>query len=261
MSRFHYFFPGATTEGEGNSALARAGLDPVIESGGRTWRGIRGGPGDQVGQLMTNAGGGEHRAAYLPETQTWRECGDDETGRFWIGYTTDTPPAPLDLVRPEVVDGHLIELSDGESWTVPMARVFPFGTRLPQTMALGPNHTTVKEVLPRYAALSHAAERIFEQVIEHGRWTEDDLLLIGLCSDALSVNYFVGEWELAAALRIFDTRSIRSIIEALIDWPTVQEIEALASGKKKSLASGQSTSSDGSTAKSGPISRPSASCT
>ena len=57
--------------------------------------------GIQVAAVATELG-------FFPDRQTWVDCGE-----FWLGWETENPPGPDDLLRPRPVGGEGVALGDG----------------------------------------------------------------------------------------------------------------------------------------------------
>lgn len=242
MSRFLYYFPGAKSQSDVEGVIEGAGLDGVIEPGNRLY-GSSTGPDGLGGMIMVN--GGDPSPRYLEDLQRWHECAD---GAFWVGYTTESPPGPADLARPELVDGHLVRLEDGQDWLVPVVRAFMGGTHLPERVSLSASGEVETRLLPSYVDLSRRLEAVFDMVQESdGRITfETTQEPFDLASDGLGVNYFAGRWELSA-LGIFTTVNLIDVLEALLDVPTYEKVAEFMGDKKKreNPVTGRSNSSDG----------------
>lgn len=65
------------------------------------------------------------RVGYFKDQQTWRKLPTVEgRGELWVGYWNDAKPGPVDLARPKFVRGINCTLADGNSWHIPVVRVF-----------------------------------------------------------------------------------------------------------------------------------------
>jgi len=179
---------------------------------------------------------------YDPAAQTWCQAAG---GTLWLGYPNDARPSPQDLLREEVVAGHLVRLGDGQEWMVPTARYFAGGSTLPQSIVLGPNGEKVTRALPRFAALSRHADRCAQNIrILMGmdeRPKDWQAMSVDegwdICVDALALNYRLGPNEVSL-LELVTTQNMQHILEALCDWQTVQAVaEAnIAAQSKKNAA-------------------------
>ena len=182
---------------------------------------------------------------------------------YWIGIEKESPPGSLDLQRPELINGHDVELEGfgpdaGDKWLVPCARLFGGGTMLPERMRLGPAHEWVSEVLPRFSEFSAIAESLwseFETGLERSIGENDDLpepMSISekcrICSMALSINYRVREEELSA-MGTLTTLNIEKTLAAIVDLTTLVDMMkdhlSVVSTEKKSESPASDISSGG----------------
>lgn len=174
------------------------------------------GPGGQDGMVYSDGNG---RTGYYPDNQKWTKVND-----WWLGVSREKIN-PDTLLRDEVVDGHFVKLEDGNEWLIPVARVFPIGTNLPESLVLGPDGQLVKEILPRFAAFTQKADEVFEFFRKEKGLLQTEAWEIAV--EALAINYHVGRQEVSA-LRLLTTANIAKIMQAIIDMPT-----AMAAEKKK----------------------------
>ncbi len=227
MSGFLYFVPGKKHVDD--KVLEEAGIKAIGKAEGLSFIGIERGPEGESGILFLAGPVSSDRKAprigYYPAQQTWQSCNH---GKFWLGYETSHRPEPADLVREEMIAGHQVTLADGHDWMVPLARVFPKGTALPQALVLGPDGELVTESLPQFAKLSQDAERVFEWHIG-----EDVTMNLQEAWDAairaLAQNYRLDKWEVSM-LRLLTDANVTETLLALIDGP---EIKAFINSKKK----------------------------
>ncbi|MGD8237840.1 MAG: hypothetical protein PVH68_04770 [Armatimonadota bacterium] len=195
------------------------------------------GPGDRRGALFrghVDAGAGP-ALAYEADAQTWRDAPD---GEYAVGYWTDDPPGPDDLFRAEPVDGHRVRLADGHQWLVPVARAFPGGTRLPERLMLGPDGGIVRRMLPEYVGLGRRAEKVWQVVSAQAQESDADVTLDveegwSIAAEALAINYRLGAPEVSM-LGLLTTTNLAPVLQALVDWPTVEALSAayVATSKK-----------------------------
>lgn len=147
--------------------------------------------------------------------QTWEDTGKG----YWLGHWPAAPPMPADLVRPDLIDGHPVRLGDGNDWLIPVARVFPAGSRLPMRLTLGPDGWE-GAVLPAYADLSRRAGEFWEFLLA----AEGDSIALArwipLAVDALAVNYHLNDRG-ASHLGILTNQNILTILGALVDTPSL----------------------------------------
>lgn len=190
------------------------------------------------------------KVGYYKDQQTWRKIPGSDA---WVGMVTDSLPNPADLVRDQVLSGHLVKLADGKEWLVPIARGSQEeGDELRWTMSLPTAPTTVDEdgkwvrgdVSETYRPLWEIAMRFWDAwfAAEEIEGEDKATILFDDLNDAallaLATNYRVGKAE-TSLLGLFDSSCITDILLALIDWPT-----RLAWSKKKQDADGLS-SADG----------------
>lgn len=207
------------------------------------------------------------RAKFDAAAQTWRRAapprgtkgqGDEETAGdaagvdsaarhgLWIGFWNDDRPTAAQLARDEQIAGHRVRLGDGGDWLVPTARVFPLGTRLPESLVLGPDGELVREAIPRFARISRMAEQVWADLETMGQGGEITLREgWDIAAAALSVNYRVGINEVSAlglltTANLFHMRG-PSVLGAFVDWPAVMK----AMGAQKKTAADSETDDSG----------------
>jgi hypothetical protein len=183
---------------------------------------------------------------YRAVEQEWREC---DGGKYWVGWEIQRKPRPGDLIRKEQIDGHWVGLADEQEWLVPIARLFWGGTALPQQLILGPGGKVVQEAMPRFAALSADAAKVWAK-FSYERLSQDDSGEKDAANDSdapvldveegwriavscLALNYHVGPWEVSA-LRLLTSQNYTKVLQALIDIPTLVDVSMkMAAASKK----------------------------
>lgn len=232
MSRFTYFFPGAVNVDQATGAIAEHGLAETIDPS-RHWVSWGTGPaGDVPGMACTTAPAGSRDAMpkFLPESQTWVECGDG-AARFWLGHASASKPGPEDLARPSLIEGYRVKLADGRWWQVPMARAWPLGaTKFPETFRVVAGGEIERRVVSAHEDLYTFACGVFD-TLSDGKFEADETELVPWAARALSTNYFAGKWELSA-LGAFDTASLTNVLYALLNLPLLELTAAVHAGKK-----------------------------
>ncbi len=260
MAGFLYFLPGQN-RGIKIADLQAAGLGYAFERRMSPREVLGGGPDGNPGVVVADPESVPD-IGYYADRQTWRKI---PGSRNWLGYLTHNRPTPADLQRDQVLDGHWITLADGNEWLVPIARgsveetfETPGGAKdtrlawcrnLPEATSIDDDegHWIRDGVLARYRPLWDTATRWWDARsgakipdAEEGKptrvtfdfdGTNDGALL------ALQANYRVSKIE-AAALGLFDDQCVVEILDALIDWPT---IEAWLKKKARSIADSSST--------------------
>ncbi len=176
-----------------------------------TSRDVQKGPGGQNGTIFSDGSG---KTGFYPDMQEWVAVDD-----YYVGVDRDTI-TPSDLARPEIVDGHFVRLEDGNEWLIPCARVFPSGTRLPESLILGPDGQLVSEVLPRFAEFSKDADRVYDFFLGEYDILQGDAWNIAV--KALNINYRIDKHEVSL-LKLLTTTNITKIMKAIIDYPAVEE--------------------------------------
>lgn len=251
MAGLLYYVPDMRGDAE---ARKKAGIEDVFAGGGHTTRGVTGsGPDGGGGMIIVAASGIPEGTApkigYYPETQQWQQA---PSGGYWVGRQTDEPTRPVDVQREEVVAGHSVTMSDGQEWLIPVARAFPQGSALPQKLRLGPDGELVAETLPKFAQFSAHADVIWDtwygqvKAIDAGteppepEITDKDMWM--MAAEAISINYHIEQIGISL-LGLIDTKTIWTVLRAVIDVPTI--LDAIAAEAKKNERPGDSSSATG----------------
>jgi len=195
------------------------------------------GPDDKHGVVFVFGEGAPQRAS----TATWRQIPDSEA---WVGYDPKDPPKPSDLRRRKTLPGHPVELADGNTWTVPVARHLNGVAALPRSISWDGKDWTPGDVLPKYADLFAQAcmvwdelEAEFTETAKGGDAATTEFTLSTGCDIAvmaLAINYRLGPTEVSM-LGLFDTTSQGNVVLALVDWPMIEILN-----KKKAIAEPES---------------------
>lgn len=258
MGALLYFLPEVKG---GVSALATASNGRLVSYGladmlgeNVSTRGADAGPSGTHGLVVSHSGRAT-QIGYWPDRQTWSEVPACE-GRLaaWIGFATDSPPGPDDLARDEQVGGHMIKLGDGREWLIPIARAFPDDSPIDEILRIGPNGELVKAPLPKYAAITADADRVWRMMESANDDpnqipSEDaiipDLDCIAIATRALAINYRVRTQEVSA-LDLILRSTVMPVLLALIDYPTRMSVvkDMVAADAKKKGAADTSGGSD-----------------
>jgi hypothetical protein len=239
-----YYIPGLRSVG--HDQIVAAGLGYAFPAGAPWARVPTANGPDGGGGIVVRVGAG-HGTGYYPDRQTWTKAPGDAT--WWIGVDGET--LPEDLLREEVIDGHLVKLGDGNEWLIPTARSFGRGSILPESMVLGPDgETWVGEPLKRFAQISTRAERV--ELAFRGDLPDDAEPLdmgqegVDIVVGALSFNYRISALEVSV-LRLLTGPIVARCLWALVDGPTLEAVaeEAKREGKGSAGIPGGSSSSDG----------------
>lgn len=194
-----------------------------------------------------------------PDSQTWArmaDCGGPDNGaRIWFGFDAADPPGPEDLARPEPVGGYFIPLADGRPWLVPTARLFPEGTELPESLAIGPEGKLIRRPLPAFRELCRDADRVWAAAVGQAEGDadapgiDDDVDGFRIAAAAMAVNYRVSLAEVSA-LGLLTTANLPRVLQAFVDFPEYAKVELArrAAAQKKTPAD----TPDGDASASGP---------
>jgi len=231
MSRFIYAIDAA--KGNLKKSLEDAGLTDLIGGATVAQRGCMTGPGGRPCTLLS-IGEETKELYYKPDEQTWAKA---LSGKYHIGFYSDRPPTAAELQRPEQIAGHEVTIN-GQQWRIPLARIFPEGTMLPQSLLMGPEGKLIKQIIPRYAEFSARAEKLKNYIFyitgiaeEKADVTEEELWLAA--AEALGLNYYAGADEINA-MQLLTTETMRKIFGAVVDMPTILKVmEDIAATQKK----------------------------
>ncbi len=228
MAGLLYFLP--KLHGLAKADLAKYGLAGVFGAAGPVFRGTADGPGKEAGIVFSigKPGAGDPSPSYVPAKQRWEKA---KTADYWLGVWEEKPPTPEALLRDENFVGHWVQLTDGNRWLVPVARLCSGQILMPQSLSLGPDGGIVKAALPRFAKFCADGERVWSQFLDENK-TELELQLEnfephtlkeqwGLAIEALALNYHIGPEEVSF-LGLLTTHNIRSVLQAVIDIPTLE---------------------------------------
>lgn len=235
MAGLLYYLPGA--EAATLADLQKAGIAHAFDVPGRgelpimSGRPCEKGPDGSAGVVLA-----DHRVVecigYFEKTQTWRRISD----KAWVGFYTDDPPRPVDLACRAQLAGHLVQLGDEQRWLIPVARALDedgsglvFSNALPETVTLNEQGDWENGgVVPRYAALWDLATRWWDTLHDATAETSESQTVAfdfqggyDAALTALATNYRVGKGE-TALLGLFNQECCREILNALVDWPTME---------------------------------------
>ena len=232
MAGFLYNLPGPTTMGI--EQVRKAGLSYAFDSdrctcAGVMERGLDGGSG-----VVAADPSRVEQIGLYPDRQTWRKIPGQ---KLWAGFYTDDRPKPANLERKKRLNGHPVELLDGNKWLCPVARsigeqdgalvwdyAVPNRSRLNDDGQFEPG-----EVVEKYAVLWEMASCWND--VRKGAFEESDGETVSFSFDnihhsavmALAVNYVVGPVE-CDLLGLLGQDAAVEILDALIDQPTWIEL-------------------------------------
>lgn len=229
MSGFLYYIPKPGTFQPAD--LTAAGLAYAFEGRPAT-RTCSHGPDGGQGVILAQPGPDDSQVGYYPDRQTWRRI---PSSSAWVGLYPDSRPGPADVLRRQTLDGHLVRLADGNQWLVPIARGIAeegdgiaWYPALPQRMDLDDEGKwQANGPLPKYEELWKLALIWWDafrgvEVTDEGATVEfPGGNLFDAAVIALGANYRLGRVEVAM-LGLLDSQSPARVLNALIDWPTLE---------------------------------------
>jgi hypothetical protein len=248
MSGFLYFLAGRKAPPDAGE-LAGLGLGHLAGAP-LACRECALGPEGRPGVLLAAAA--PEGLGFYPQRQRWmRLTGGLLLVPTFVGLETAAPPTPADLARPEQIDGYRVVLGDGNPWVIPVARRFPAGTCLPESLALGPDGKLIREVLPAYAGAWRLAQEVCADLASDGAEYGDpglepqamtDARAFVVACEVLALNYRVGPDEVGL-LRLLTTRTLPAVLSWFVEYPAylaAQQARAEADAKKNAAATGGS---------------------
>jgi len=238
MCGFLYYAPGRKDRVSLDD-LRSLGLEYAFDAA-PSCCGVQGGPDKSNGLVVADSRRTpSHLIRYYRDRQTWRQVPGSEA---WAGFYTDDPPVPRDLLRPVTLRGHPVELGDGNTWVVPIARAMVAdGDTLVPVMAVPTisgvddnGDWTQGDVAARYRPLWDVACHWWDTKVQAA--DQDAPVTFAESHDAalvaLATNYYVGKVEVA--LRgLFSWHAVTLILDATVDWPVILDFL-----EKKTLADG-----------------------
>ncbi len=227
---FLYYVPGAANATA--ETIESAGLSHALDPGSIIGVQVTRGPDDKNGIVIASADAPANIVGHYPGSQTWRQA---PGGVYWVGIDERKRPTPESLMRPDALNGHAVELADGNQWIIPVARSFAqddgelrYYCSLPHGVDLDDDgNWTVGSIRPRYAELWALAEKWWDA--KQSATVDDNSVSLdfGEIHDsalaALKCNYRVGKVEVVL-LGLFAGSSAVAILDALIDMPSLDEI-------------------------------------
>lgn len=167
------------------------------------------------------------RIRYVPAQQTWKRIPGTDC---YCGLWSDSKPTPSDLQRPELVQGHPVELDDGSRWQCAVAHGFDsescrIYSPLPRTLAYDEESgkwiaNKFEKRFRRFVDLACAYVSASESADEGGSFSfneVDELAILGL-----TANYRISSVELSFFEDAYSVRARQSLIRAILDLPTIE---------------------------------------
>ena len=248
MSGFLYFIEGKKSAP--SEILDAAGLSHALSPGAVTTCESTKGPGKKAGTTAAVAGTEPALVKYAPKRQTWAPIENGGGPGAWLGYYTEDPPGPMDLLRPDaILDGYAVALEAigrPDEWFIPRGRIYAEDAEhmdcdFPQGLKMI-DGAIVKNPLPRFRQACLDAERIWAAVMtaNSDRPEKDRVVLtpaeeFQLAVRILGINYRVSTPEVNA-LEILTTDSMTQIVKCFVDFPAYFAVEAARAEAKKNDA-------------------------
>lgn len=183
------------------------------------------GPDGGAGMLVTFCGAIPlPPPAYDAVTQEWLEApadGEQQRGRYWLGYVKTAKPTAHDLQRGTLIDGEPVLLADGQQWIVPCCEYAP--KRLTRDTETGRETKVVASDHKLWVDWSNAlfqtfVSNSFQVLVEKDRVVQipNGLGYAALCltknyrvnMDAIDLLQLVGEYEAFEIARVATGMSI-----------------------------------------------------
>jgi hypothetical protein len=185
------------------------------------------GPGGSgSGTVMASPTVAADRVRYVPAEQTWKRIPGTD---MFCGKWNDTKPTPSELQRPELIQGHPVELDDGSRWQCAIARGFDSATG--STYSPLPRSLSYDEATGKW--LSDRFEKRFERFVDlacayvlasetadaENRFAFDEVDELAIYG--LTANYRLSAVELSFFDDAYSVRARKSLIQAILDFPTI----------------------------------------
>lgn len=223
------------------------------------------------------SGVGDAALQYDAKRQTWQPV-DDGSDR-WIGWVTDDPPTPAELLRKgDRVTGRYVIDEAGREWLIPVARATdnPCGY-LPQNFRYDAAGKSTSQVKPQHQWLWDVAGEVWDcfnwrnwrSTLDAGEEpecerpadlpdtdpppgeTHDEQWLRKVALDVLGVNYRVGYAEINAladaGLPVLDEMRVQLITMCLIDLQFIRAVQKKTTAASTPTAPSTCDSSPGDT--------------
>jgi len=199
------------------------------------------GPAGRPGIYAAHTDAKLKRIGYYPDKQDWHKCGE-----FWIGLN-GSGVQPRQLMKRDLLSGHMVTLSDGNEWLIPAAiRPDTMQPLLPFSYS-GENGEWTKAVKEQFQPFWNLALEVLEIITVSADGEENQEALQKFTDEyrlnaavlALSINYRISKYE-CQILELFDDESLNQIMFSIIDWPTVED----AFKKKGQVDSSSTTPGD-----------------
>jgi len=222
VSQFQYFMPGASAVNQQRMADVGLGYLPAVSGGADII-----GPEQIRGRLFAK---NMELVRFDREHQTWIGApkGDADSHPYWVGWDKESPPAPEDLARANMLAGDTITTVGGHRWQVPKIRDwFPaesteqlpaWSTRLPRMVTVDDyGKPAFGEVVRDFRGLFDLSMRVFIRRISGEESGLSNADMLQFAADVLAMNYHISLFELSG--RVLDCLSVSDAM-AIIDCAT-----------------------------------------
>lgn len=172
-------------------------------------------PGGKNGLLLVDRKRlGNHAAKVAMSEQTWLKLPNLNTH---VGWYTEAPPSPKDLLRRPELPGVSVPLADGQDWTIPHVRACDAAgeceCRLPSRYDLDEaGMLKPSTVEAKYQRLWDVTQPFWDAMIAEAN--VDDQECLQCAGDLLAANYCIS-WREAGRLGLFSTAIGPAAIVAL----------------------------------------------
>ena len=234
------YFIAERSDNIDRAELRSLGLGYAFEpSGPLSKRGCTRGPGGKEGVVVCGAATDEP-VGFFKDSQRWQKIPALADGaEAYVGRYTETPISPAELLRPDALEGHDVQLGDGQRWHVPVALgcaeeegQLQRYTPLPRRLQLDDEGKfTPGDPLPQYDALWSAAWGYLEAVEEAlagakagetARFALDDEWAVA----ALATNYRIGRAEIVLlGLLTWGGTMLQQILDAVVAVPGAEKLK------------------------------------
>tara|TARA_Y100000310_G_scaffold227151_1_gene229368 strand:+ start:157 stop:882 length:726 start_codon:yes stop_codon:yes gene_type:complete len=220
-----YHVPDVTTKAQLIEKLDPVGLSHAGLNESSSAAGATDGPAGRPGMFAAHTDARLKRIGYYPEKQEWHQCGE-----FWIGLN-GSGVQPHQLMKRDLLAGHMVELGDGNEWLIPAAiRPDTMQPLLPFSYS-GENGEWTKAVKEQFQPFWELALEVLEIITVSAEGSEENQEALQKFTDeyrlnaavlALSINYRISKYE-CQILELFDDENLNQIMFSIIDWPTVED--------------------------------------
>lgn len=249
MASYILYFPAK--QGANRQHLIDAGLGDLLADGDPMFGDQAGGGPDNGGGLLawwdcpTDPSRNPRPLFDLPN-QTWLKgvtADGTETDAYWLGWWNNAPVRPIDIARRKQYDGRELELGDGQTWLLPVAR------QLPHLLGLGGK----RRIKPQYreffeATMADVDRWLRVTTVPDGEssvsWSLNDADALVFAARALAMNYRVTA-PICDLLGLVSTECVAAIVQAVAAGEWFERAAALDEAQKKTPLQVMPTTSAG----------------